>query len=183
MKAQIKFDKTWTLFLDRDGVINKNIANDYVKRWEDFHFLRDVFNALKKLNSIFGTIVIVTNQKGIGKGLYTESDLNGIQKKMLEQIEKSGGRIDKIYFASALKAENSDIRKPGTRMALAAEKDFPHIKFDRSVIVGDSITDMQFGKTMGMRTIYIEGKEISNKEDLLLIDHMYPSLFAFAETL
>ena len=181
--VKFSFDKTWTLFLDRDGVINKNIVNDYVKRWEDFHFLPDVFTALKKINSVFGTIVVVTNQQGIGKGLYTENDLNGIHKKMMEQIEKGGGRIDKIYFASALKAENSEFRKPGTGMALAAEKDFPTIKFNRSVIVGDSITDMQFGKAMGMKTIYIEGKDISNKEDRLLIDHTYPSLLAFAETL
>jgi D-glycero-D-manno-heptose 1,7-bisphosphate phosphatase len=177
------FDKTWTLFLDRDGVINENIKDDYVKRWEDFHFLPNAAQALKKLNSIFGTIVIVTNQQGIGKGLYTENDLSSIHKNMTEEILKHGGRIDKIYFASALKAENSEFRKPATGMALQAEKDFPHIKFDRSIIVGDSITDMQFGKAMGMRTVYIKDKFPDEVEEQFLIDKMYPSLFAFAETL
>ena len=154
-----------------------------MKNWNEFKFLPKAAEALEKLNTVFGTIVIVTNQQGIGKGLYTENDLSAIHKNMLDEIQQHGGRIDKIYFASALKSENSEHRKPATGMALQALKDFPAIEFNKSVIIGDTITDMQFGKTLGMRTIYIKDKFPDEVEEQFLIDKMYPSLFAFAETL
>jgi histidinol-phosphate phosphatase family protein len=181
--AKIPFDKSWTLFLDRDGVINKKIDNDYVKRWEDFHFLPGVTDALKKLNSVFGKIVIVTNQQGIGKGFFTEEALEATHAKMVEEIERQGGRIDRIYFCPALHSENSENRKPNTGMGSQAIKEFPEIAPERSVIVGDSITDMQFGKTLGMCTVYISERFPEEVEEQLLIDKMYASLWEFAKTI
>src|SRR4051812_31501653 len=134
----LNINKDWTLFLDRDGVINKKIENDYVKHWMDFEFLDESFDALKKLAAIFGHIVVVTNQQGIGKRLYRTEDLEIIHKNMLYEIEYYGGRIDKVYFSPNLKEENHPSRKPGTGMALQAQKDFPAIKFKKSMVVGDS---------------------------------------------
>jgi len=65
----MQIDKSWTLFLDRDGVINKKIDNDYVKAWEQFEFLPGVIEALKILSAKFGKIIIVTNQQGVGRQL------------------------------------------------------------------------------------------------------------------
>ncbi len=80
--------------MDRDGVINKKIDGDYVRNWEQFEFLLNVIEALKILNKIFGRIIIVTNQRGIGIGLMTKEDLEYIHVKMLEVFEHNGIRID-----------------------------------------------------------------------------------------
>ena len=155
----LNIDKSWTLFLDRDGVINKKLDNDYVKHWIEFEFLDGVVDAIKYLNSIFGKIVVVTNQQGIGKRLYRTEDLELIHKNMIYEIVYHGGRIDKVYFSPHLKTENHPTRKPGIGMALNAKDDFPQIDFTRSIMVGDSMSDMEFGKNAGMVTIYISEKD------------------------
>lgn len=151
----LNIDKSWTLFLDRDGVINKKLDNDYVKHWIEFEFIDGAIDAIRFLSDTFGRIVIVTNQQGIGKKLYRLEDLEIIHKNMMYEIGYHGGRIDKVYFSPYLAAENHPTRKPGIGMALAAQKDFPEIDFKKSIIVGDSISDMEFGRTAGMVTIYI----------------------------
>lgn len=172
----LNIDKTWTLFLDRDGVINKRLPGDYVKTLNEFEFLEGVTEAFRILSGIFGKIVIVTNQQGIGKGLYTENDLGIIHHYLADEIEKHGGRIDRIYFSPHLASANHNSRKPAIGMALAAQNDFPEIDFPRSVIVGDSLSDMEFGRNAGMKTVFIA--EASLLDDR--IDFCFPDLFAFA---
>ncbi len=172
----LNINKDWTLFLDRDGVINKKLDNDYVKHWSDFEFLEGVHDAMKILNGKFGHIVVVTNQQGIGKGLYRTEDLELIHQNMLYEIAYLGGRIDKVYFSPFLDSLNHPTRKPGTGMGLAAKKDFPQIDFTRSIIVGDSITDMQFGRALGMKTIFISEEKRNDGN----IDYYFPSLVEFA---
>ncbi|MEO6301537.1 MAG: phosphatase, partial [Bacteroidia bacterium] len=94
------------MFLDRDGVINKKLDNDYVKHWIEFEFIEGVFEALKKFDTIFGRIVVVTNQQGIGKHLYRIEDLELIHKNMLYEVDYLEGRIDKVYFSPYLNSEN-----------------------------------------------------------------------------
>jgi D-glycero-D-manno-heptose 1,7-bisphosphate phosphatase len=174
-------DKTWTLFLDRDGVINRKIDNDYVRQWKDFEFLPGVFDAMKMVNPLFATILVVTNQQGIGKGVFTENDLNFTHGCMQDIIEQNGGRIDEIYFCPALAADNNPCRKPNTGMGLQAKKDFPAIDFNKSIIVGDSITDMQFGKSLGMKTVYISAKNPLSADEHALVDMQVNSLKQFAD--
>ena len=83
----LRINKDWTLFLDRDGVINKKIENNYVRNWSQFEFIEGVIEALKILRNIFGKIIIVTNQRGIGKGLMTENDLYKIHENMIKVFE------------------------------------------------------------------------------------------------
>ena len=87
-----------TLLLDRDGTINVHIIGDYVRKWSDFEFIPGALEALAKFAKHFKHIFIVTNQRGIGKGKYTEADLMDIHNKMNAEIKKAGGRIDKIYY-------------------------------------------------------------------------------------
>lgn len=154
----LHIDKSWTLFLDRDGVINKKLEDDYVKHWIEFEFIDGVTSALKGLNDLFGTIVIVTNQQCIGKGIIRTEDLELIHKNMMYEINYLKGRVDKIYHSPYLASENHPTRKPGIGMALLAQKDFPHIDFSKSIIVGDSLSDMEFGKNAGMKTVYVSDK-------------------------
>ncbi|AEA34632.1 D-glycero-alpha-D-manno-heptose-1,7-bisphosphate 7-phosphatase [Hippea maritima] len=138
-----------TLFLDRDGVINKKIENDYVRNWEQFEFLPNVIEALKILNSLFDRIIIVTNQRGIGRKLMTEKDLEVIHKNMLSVLSKENIKIDKIYYCPHdYKKEICNCRKPKIGMALQAKKDFPDIDFRNSIMVGDSLSDIEFGKKL-----------------------------------
>jgi len=168
----LNINKNWTLFLDRDGVINKKIDNDYVKQWIEFEFIEGVLDALKFLNTVFGNIIVVTNQQGIGKKLYRIEDLEIIHKNMLYEIAYHGGKIDKVYFSPYLKSENHPYRKPGIGMALKAKEDISTINFKESIMVGDSMSDMEFGRNAGMKTIYIS-EEISENDK---IDFNFKSL-------
>jgi histidinol-phosphate phosphatase family protein len=171
----LNIDKTWTLFLDRDGVINKHLPGDYVKCWEDFEFNPGVKESIAQLNNHFGRIIVVTNQQGIGKGLYTVADLEGIHLSMMLDIILCGGNIDRIYYAPQLASENSDMRKPNIGMARLAKEEFPDIDFSKSLIVGDSFSDMEFGRNAGMKTVFI-GKEILGSEKKPFIDFHFTSL-------
>lgn len=143
-----------SLFLDRDGVINRHIIGDYVRTWDDFEFLPGVKEALKIFSGCFRHIFVVTNQRGVGKGLMTENDLEDIHGNMVYEIEKAGGRIDKIYFCADTD-EGSINRKPNPGMALKAKEDFPEVDFTKSIMIGDGISDMDFGKSLNMKTILI----------------------------
>ena len=187
----VKFDKSWTLFLDRDGVINKRIPGAYVQEWSAFEFLPGVLDALSFFNSIFGRIVIVTNQQGIGKGLMSTADLNALHEKMLHAIEGKGGRIDQIYFCPDLASQPATCRKPAPGMALQAQADFPEIDFKRSLIIGDSFSDIQFGTKLGMQTLLIPSKaedQIKIEEALVndpdfYLNYRFDSLIDFASFL
>jgi len=144
-------DKTWTLFLDRDGVINERIIGDYVRKLGDFIFLEGVIQAVERFGTVFGRIVVVTNQQGIGKGLINEKDLQIINTYLLEKIPQ----ISKIYYCPHLVLDNCSCRKPNNKMALEAKKDFPDIIFSKSLMIGDSQSDIDFGKSLGMKTISI----------------------------
>jgi histidinol-phosphate phosphatase family protein len=149
-----QIDKDWTLFLDRDGVINHEKKMDYILNWNEFRFYDGVKEALKVFAELFGTIVMVTNQRGIGKGLMTEQDLADIHDQMLSEINSASGRIDKIYYCTSLDNDCMN-RKPNPGMAQQAKKDFPHIHFTKSIIIGNKLSDMQFGRNAGMYTIYV----------------------------
>ena len=95
-------DESWTLFLDRDGVINQETFENYITSPAKFIFLEDVLVALKSLSSTFNRVIIVTNQQGVGKGLMSENDLNTVNSFMIEEVEKVGARIDAVYCATEL---------------------------------------------------------------------------------
>jgi D-glycero-D-manno-heptose 1,7-bisphosphate phosphatase len=148
-------DKTWTLFLDRDGVINHEKYQDYVYNYDEFLFYDGVLEAMKLLADRFGLIIITTNQKGIGKGLMTDDDLLDIHTRMTQDIVAAGGRIDRIYYCSALDNDHTH-RKPQPGMARDAQKDFPAIDMRKSLIVGNNLSDMEFGRNAGMYTVFVK---------------------------
>ena len=148
-------DKSWTLFLDRDGVVNERLVDDYVKMWDEFRFLSGVKESLALFSRIFGKIIIVTNQQGVGKGLMSEEMLREIHRKMVGEIEKAGGRVDAVYYCTHLKGQADNCRKPSVAMFEQARKDFPEIIPEKSIMVGDSASDMEFGRNAGMFTVFI----------------------------
>ena len=175
-----KFDKSWSLFLDRDGVINHRLIDDYVKTPADFQFLAGVLNALEIFNQIFGKIIVVTNQQGVGKGLMTENELHLIHQNMTSQINDNKGRIDHVYFCTDLRGSGSFFRKPSIGMGLKAKKEFKGINFKKSFMIGDSVSDMVFGKKLGMKTVFISNNSTKAILHPELIDFISPSLLDFA---
>lgn len=158
-------DKTWTLFLDRDGVINEKLDNDYVKKLDEFKFIEGAKEAIVNFSKTFGRIVIVTNQQGIGKGIMSHEELKVVHDFMQTEIEKAGGKLDHIYYCPALAAENARCRKPNIGMAEEAQKDFPEIDFEKSILVGDSVSDIEMGVKAGMFTVFISSGEKTEQAD------------------
>ena len=147
-------DKTWTIFIDRDGVINHEKHLDYIHTWDEFVFYEGVKDAIKIFAEVFNRVVVVTNQKGVGKGLTKLEDLNTIHANMKAAIEEAGGRIDAIYFCADLN-EDSPNRKPNPGMGLMAKNDFPEIDFNKAIMIGNTISDMEFGRNLGVHTVFL----------------------------
>lgn len=160
-------DRTWTLFLDRDGVINERIMGGYVTNPNEFEFLPGVLDGLARFSRFFNRIIVVTNQQGVGKGLMSERNVLEVHSYMCDEIHRSMGRIDKCFFAPNLVGAEEDLRKPGPVMAEMAKLEFPEIEFERSIMVGDTDSDILFGKNLGMKTVRIKTVEpISIEADL-----------------
>ncbi len=185
LAKKIKTEKDWTLFLDRDGVINKRIPGNYVKFTDEFKFMDNALEAIKTFSQFFKTIVVVTNQQGVGKRLMNIQRIHEVHDYMTSEINKIGGRIDKVYYCPELAKLNPKCRKPNIGMALEALKDFPEINFNKSIMVGDSISDIQFGNRLNMKTVFLETK---NEEEIINakkenIDFQYKDLFEFSKYL
>jgi histidinol-phosphate phosphatase family protein len=177
-----KMSNQQTLFLDRDGVINKRIEDGYVTAPHEFIFLDGVLSALTLLHPLFETIVLVTNQQGVGKGLMSAAAVESIHEAMLSEIAAHGGRIDACFYCPNLRGDNADCRKPKIGMAQQAKKQFPQINFEQSVIVGDSASDMEFGKNAGMTRVFIRTKpEDAADAQRVGYDFEFDSLLAFAK--
>jgi D-glycero-D-manno-heptose 1,7-bisphosphate phosphatase len=177
-----KIDSDWTLFLDRDGVINYEKEADYIRNPEEFRFYEGVPDAISVFSRRFGKIFVVTNQKGIGKGLMTEKDLEDIHTFMMRAISNHGGRIDRIYFCPDLD-EASPNRKPNPGMGYKAKAEFPDIDFGRSLMVGNTMSDMKFGKALGAKTIFIPSTKPMPELPDPLIDLVFQGLQALAKAL
>jgi D-glycero-D-manno-heptose 1,7-bisphosphate phosphatase len=175
-------DKSWTLFIDRDGVFNHEKKDGYILTVSEYIFYDEVLSVVKKLHETFGIIIMVTNQKGIGKKLMTENDFHSISEYMLAEIKNYGGRIDKIYFAPDLDS-NAINRKPNAGMALQAKNDFPKIDFSKSIMVGNKLSDMQFGRNANMYTVFLSTTNPETAFPHEMIDIRFENLFQFAQAL
>ncbi len=175
-------DKNWTLFLDRDGVINVEKFEDYIYTYDEFVFYDGVLEALKIATGKFGRIVVATNQRGVGRGLMSEEALIDIHQKMQQDVAQAGGEINKIYYCISLDNESS-CRKPNPGMAASAKEEFPEIDFSRSIMVGNNISDMDFGRNAGMHTVFLTTTHPQHAKPTASIDLVFDSLYHFAKAL
>jgi histidinol-phosphate phosphatase family protein len=176
-----KVNKDWNLFLDRDGVVNEE-REPYVLTKDDFEFYKGSLKAIVIFTRIFKHVFIATNQRGVARKLMTEKDLHDIHAKMLKAIEAQGGKIEKIYFNTAMNNDDPT-RKPNPGMALSAIKDYPEIVPDKTIMVGNNISDMKFGRNAGFHTVLLTttGTDVSLPDPL--VDLKFDSLLDFAEAL
>ncbi|MET0394824.1 MAG: HAD-IIIA family hydrolase [Chitinophagaceae bacterium] len=175
-------DQSWTLFLDRDGVINEDKPGSYIFNTGEFVFMTGAPELFKILHEKFGRIIVVTNQRGVGRGLMTEEDLAAIHQTMVHQVQAAGGSIDAIYYCTAVHNEHPE-RKPNPGMAARAIHDFPAIDPARSIMVGNNISDMQFGRNAGLYTVFVRttlpGMQLPHPD----IDRMFDTLAGFTKAL
>ncbi len=141
------------IFIDRDGVINKQmLPHDYVKKWEEFEFLPGVLDALAMLTKAGYEIYVITNQRGISRRLMTEADLKDIHAKMVAEIEKHGGKIAGIYHCPHSNDDGCSCRKPKPGMFFQAAWEHK-LNLTKSVFIGDTESDRLAGEAADCPTI------------------------------
>ena len=154
-----KIDSSWSLFLDRDGVINERLFGAYALNKQDFIFKEGVLEISAELFSRFSRVFVVTNQQCIGKGMVTSKAIHELHQWMVSEFRKHGANINKVYVAPELNDAASIRRKPNTTMGIEAKKHYPEIDFSKSIMVGDTDSDIEFGKKLGMKTVLVRSKE------------------------
>jgi histidinol-phosphate phosphatase family protein len=143
------------VFLDRDGVINRKAAEgEYVTRWEDFHFLPGVEETISSLKQADWSVIVVSNQRCVAKGLLTVAGLDLIHRKMREELALLGAELDGIYYCPHEEEPPCACRKPQPGMLLTAAQEH-HIHLASSWMVGDSESDIEAGRKAGCHTIRI----------------------------
>lgn len=172
------------IFLDRDGVLNKNIQEGYVLHVSQFEWLSLALEGLRRLNQPDNVICIVTNQAAVHKGLLKESELHQIHSFILEAVEREKGRIDEIYYCPHTQDEQCSCRKPRSGLLLRGLNQFKNC--EQLWMIGDSLDDMRAGKDVGCATILVESprtlKELSKDPTLIKhADYYVKSLYEASE--
>src|ERR1700733_7721792 len=146
------------VFLDRDGVLNRKMPEGaYVTDWSQFEWLPGAVEAIARMNRAGMTLIVVSNQRGIALGLFTDDQLEIIHSNMRTHLAQHGARLDAIYYCPH-DIGKCQCRKPGIGLFEQARKDFPSATAHNSVVIGDSLSDIQAGQRLGMKTIFIQGE-------------------------
>ena len=155
MRSKIK-----AVFLDRDGVINRYPGDTrYVRNWKEFHFLPGVRKAIAQLTKHGYKIFIISNQAGVDKGLYSKDDLQFLTSRMIQEIKKAGGDIEKVYYCTHRKEKHCPCRKPKIGMITRIRKRYP-ITITHTYFLGDTIRDVRTARAAGCKSILLlSGKE------------------------
>jgi len=169
-----------TIFLDRDGVLNKKMPEgSYVASLADFHLLPGVPEAIGLLNRAGFRVVVVSNQRGIALGLYTVADVEAIHAALQRSLKAHGAHVDAFYFCPHGKGQ-CNCRKPLVGLFEQATADFPAIHAASSAMIGDSLSDIEFGRRLGMLTVLInssqEHRQPGAEAAAKLSDLRFPSL-------
>lgn len=146
------------VFLDRDGVLNRKMPEGaYVTGWSQFQWLPGAVEAVARMNLAGLKLILVTNQRGVALGRLTIGDLESIHLNMQADLARHGARLDAIYYCPH-DDNQCRCRKPDVGLFEQAMKDFPQVSPGNSVVIGDSISDIEAGRRLGMKTIFIQGE-------------------------
>lgn len=135
------------VFLDRDGVINRNCA-DHVKSWAEFEFLPGALASLQRLAQLPCLVIVVSNQSIIGRGLVSQAVVDEIHQRMMAEIDAAGGRIDAVFYCPHQPDEGCGCRKPQPGLLLQAARELA-IDLTRSFLIGDAESDVRAAQAAG----------------------------------
>lgn len=148
------------IFLDRDGVICEN-RPDHVKAWDEFAFLPGVLDALRMLAETNTTVVVVTNQAIINRGLVSRDTVDEINRRMVIEVQQQGGRVDAVLYCPHRPDERCLCRKPQPGLLMQAAEQF-NADLRQSFLVGDARSDIEAALAVGSKPILVltgRGKE------------------------
>jgi len=151
------------VFLDRDGVTNRKLPEgQFVRCWRDFEFLPGAESAIAALNRSGRHIIVISNQRGIALGLYTRADVETLHLKLQERMAEHDAHIDAFYYCPHDRNQ-CDCRKPKTGLFEQVFRDFPEASAQNSIVIGDSLSDIQAARTLGLLAIFIQGDPKTQK--------------------
>jgi D-glycero-D-manno-heptose 1,7-bisphosphate phosphatase len=152
------------VFLDRDGVINQRPPEgEYITRREDFHILPGVAEGIALLNHAGFSVIVVTNQRGVAKGLLTEADLRQMHERMSDDLARAGAKIDATFYCPHETEPPCDCRKPSPGMLLSAAR-LRGIDLRESWMIGDSDNDVEAGVNAGCKTARVIATDVTSSE-------------------
>jgi histidinol-phosphate phosphatase family protein len=171
--------REWCLFIDRDGVINRQIVGDYVRSWPDFEWLPGARLALTKLGEWAPHLVVVTNQQGIGKGLTSAEDVAAIHHHIASALESHGAAVDAFQVCPHLEAAECECRKPSPGLVLDWLARHPESEPALSIVVGDSLTDLELARSVAAATGGCVSIHIDSAVSSGIADASFESLWDF----
>ena len=170
-----------TVFLDRDGVLNEKMPEgSYVRSLDDFHILPGVPDAIGSLNRAGMRVIVISNQRGISLGLYTAGDVDAIHGGFQKVLANHGAHID-AFFICPHDREQCNCRKPLPGLFEQAAAKFPGISAASSVMIGDSLVDIEFARSLRMTAILIDNAGPPRPDDELARQLADLHFFSLAE--
>ena len=146
------------VFLDRDGVLNRKMPEGvYVGEWAQFAWLPGAVEAVARMKRAGLTVIVVSNQRGVALGRITTMQLEGLHEKMQDHLARNDAPLDAIYYCPHDYGE-CHCRKPDTGLFEQAFQSFPQSNAGNSVFIGDSLSDIEAGRRLSMKTIFIQGE-------------------------
>ena len=144
------------VFLDRDGVINEKAPpGEYIRNWKEFRFLPNVSDWIRIFNALGYLVIVVTNQRGIARGMVSQADADELHSKMVRELSERGARIDDIFLCPH-EEDTCNCRKPRPGLVLQAREKWD-IDLGRSLMIGDSARDEALAAACGMRFLRADG--------------------------
>ncbi|MUL47833.1 HAD family hydrolase [Mycobacterium sp. CBMA293] len=175
-----RMGRRWCLFIDRDGVINRQIVGGYVRSWADFEWLPGSVPALSALLDWAPYVVVATNQQGIGKGLMSSDDVSEIHRHVRAETVRNGLEINDFQVCPHLESDHCYCRKPSPGLLLDWLHHHPEVDPALSVMVGDSASDLELARNLAAVTGGCVGVHIGPSEGLdEVADESFNSLQEF----
>lgn len=174
------------IFLDRDGVINRERA-DYVKSWGEFEFLPGALSAIAHLATLNIPLLVITNQSAVGRGIIQIETVHKIHANLRAEVRAAGGRIDGFYICPHHPNDDCNCRKPRPGLLLQAAEQF-QLDLSECLFIGDSITDFQAARAVCCRAMLLksgrQGKQLqtwlAGHPDVPLMDDLSTAVAAMS---
>lgn len=142
-----------TIFLDRDGVINRN-RSGYVTTWDEFQFLPGACRAIARMTEAGCRVFVITNQACVGKGIVPAEAIEDIHRRMVREVERAGGRIEAVLWCPHRPDVHCECRKPAPGLLLRAQAEYG-VELASAAFVGDSVGDVRAAAAAGVPSILV----------------------------